>query len=723
MRCFDPMTLFESFHPSLQEVLLSGLGWDGLRPVQEETCRAVAGGADVVVLAPTAGGKTEAAFIPVIDALLKAGSSGLGAIYLSPLKALINDQEDRIRLMCGRAGLTVASQHGDVASRDRWKFAAGGELPNLLLTTPESLEVLFGDPASRGAFSSVRFVVIDEIHAFMETDRGVHLRCLLDRLEMISGKGVVQRIGLSATVGNPEDLLAWLSGSGRKKQLVQIPSPATPKQFSFVVEEDFSAQVRAIANAVQGKKALVFVDSRSFAERLMVPLGDLVSGVYLHHSSVSAEDRATAEAAFDQSGGTCVICTSTMELGIDIGDLDLVIQYGPPRSVAAFLQRLGRTGRRGRAAAMTFILQSPCDLLISAATIESAMRHEIEPLTAPAHAYHVMIQQLFLLLKGRAGVVSQKTITVSLRSLTPFSAVSPATVAKMLLYLEEREYVVRDGDLYSAGPRAERELGKSNWIALISVIHDAGGYLAVLPDGTVVGTLDPRFVGSDPGKMFSFAGKNWRLLFRDDAHKRALVEPASASGSGVKRPFWSGTGMRGADASPTVCGAVCQLLARGKTLLPLPPEQQEILDGLIRILPEDFVPGTVHVRSEPEVTGWSVVAATFLGARANMVLARLLKERLADGKYSMRYDQFAIRIFGWESPDAAERVGDLLRELSRTDSQVLAGELPELPDTTWKFGTMLPREMLSLMAADEYYCLGQVLAGIATVRVRESIYR
>lgn len=426
--------------------------------------------------------------------------------------------------MCNRAGLTVASRHGDVASRDRWKFSADGELPNLLLTTPESLEVLLGDPDARGAFASVRFVIIDEIHAFMETDRGVHLRCLLDRLEMVStGRRTVQRIGLSATVGNPEELLAWLSGPGRKKQLVQIPSPATPKWFSFVVEEEFSAQVRTVADAVRGKKALVFVDSRSFAERLMMPLSDLVSGVYLHHSSVSTEDRAEAEAAFDQGDGTCVICTSTMELGIDIGDLDLVVQYGPPRSVASFLQRLGRTGRRGRTAAMMFILQSSCDLLIAAATIESAMRHEIEPLTAPAHAYHVMIQQLFLLLKSRPGGMSQKTNTGALRSLSPFAMMPPDTVAKLLRYLVEQEYLVRDGDLYSAGPRAEREFWKSSWIALVSVIHDAGGYLAVLPDGTVVGTLDPRFVGSDPGKMFSFTGKNWRLLFRDDVHKRALV--------------------------------------------------------------------------------------------------------------------------------------------------------------------------------------------------------
>lgn len=703
------MTLFESFHPTLQEVLISGLGWDGLRPVQEETYRAVLDGADVVVLAPTAGGKTESAFIPVIDALLKSGRGGVGAVYISPLKALINDQEERVRGICTRAGLSVASQHGDVASRDRWAFSPDGELPDILLTTPESLEVLLGDPDARGAFFRLRFVIIDEVHAFMETDRGVHLRCLLDRLEF-SGK-VIQRIGLSATVGNPEELLDWLSATGRKKRLVQIPPPATPKRFSFVVEEEFSAQVRAVAEAVRGKKALVFVDSRSFAERLMTPLSDLTAGVHIHHSSVSAEDRAGAEAAFAQDGGTCVICTSTMELGIDIGDLDVVVQYGPPRSVSSFLQRLGRTGRRGKPAAMTFILQRPCDLLVSAATIESAMERAVEPLAVPAHAYHVLIQQMFLLLRSRCGGVGGGAIAAALRRLAPFTAVPGETFSRILDHLTAGGYLIRDGDLYLIGQRAELELGRSHWMALISVIHDSGGYLAVLPDGTVVGTLDPRFVGSDPGKTFSFTGKTWRLLFRDDTHKRALVEPASYGGE-AKRPFWSGNGMKGADATPTVCRAVGKLLARGTTKLPLPSQQQEMLTSLIRALPDDFVPGRIHIRCEPEVTGWSVVVTTFLGLRANMILARLIKSRIENERHSLRYDQFAIRIFDWDSADAGDVVGELLAELGTADPAVLADELPLLPETTWKFGSMLPPELLREMAVDEYYRLPDVLAAV-----------
>ncbi len=704
------MTLFASFHPTLQEVLISGLGWSSLRPVQEETYLAVCEGADVVVLAPTAGGKTESAFIPVLDRLLKDGTSGIAAIYLSPLKALINDQEDRIRQMCERAGLSVASQHGDVAARDRWKFSREGELPHILLTTPESLEVLLGDPDSRSAFSRVRFVIIDEIHAFMETDRGVHLRCLLDRLET---RHTVQRIGLSATVGNPQDLLAWMSAPGRNQRLVQIPSPSSPKQFSFVVEREFSAQVRAVARAVFGKKALVFVDSRSFAEKLIQPLSAEVPNVYLHHSSVSPEDRAAAEEAFSGSGGVCTICTSTMELGIDIGDLDLVIQYGAPKSVASFLQRLGRTGRRGKPAVMVFLLASPCDLLISAAVIESAMRHESEPLSAPSAAWHVLVQQLFLLLRnsmslGKAAIVS------SIHALSPFSSVSAGTISLLLDHLTENAYLMRDGDLYMIGPAAERELGKSNWLSLISVINDSGGYLAVLPDGTVVGTLDPRFVAGDPGKTFSFTGKNWRLLFRDDAHRRVLVEPSAPGRGDLKRPFWSGgAGGGSADATPLVCRSVAALLSRGTTRLPLPPAQKEILADLLRMLPDDFQPGIIHVRCEPEALGWSVVVATFFGIRANMVLSRLIKNRLAPD-HTVRYTPFAIRIADWDTPDAGAAICRILAEISAMDARTLAAELPEVPASVWKFASLLPDSLLQEMAACGYYHLPELLATLAS---------
>ena len=702
------MNTFETLHPVLQELLLTGLRWDCLRPVQEETYKAVSAGFDVIVQAPTAGGKTEAAFIPVIDALLKNPTEGsVRAIYLSPLKALINDQIDRVSNMCTRAHLSVAVQHGDITARERWNFTTG-EQPDVLLTTPESFEVLLSDTKTEPFFRSVSFIIIDEIHAFMESDRGVHLKCLIDRLTLKGTKNPI-RIGLSATVGNPEELLLWLSAENRPHKLVQIPSPQAKKQFSFVVEPDFFRQTEEITRRIKGKKALLFTDSRSFAERLMDSLKSGLENVYLHHSSVSASDREAAELSFEQEQGSCVICTSTMELGIDIGELDTVVQYDPPRSVASFLQRLGRTGRRGSPASMTFILKDPCELLITAAAIEAAMRHESESLRAPRCPYHVFVQQLFLLMKGKRAL-GTTTLVHSLKSLSPFAAVSPQAIAAILESLEHNGYLVREGDLYAVGGRAEAELGNSNWLTLLSVIRDCGGYLAVLPDGTPVGTLDPRFIGNEPGKVFTFTGKTWRLLHRDDVHKRALIEPSFAK-KDLKRPFWTGTADGG--LSPLICRSVQTLLARGKTLLPLPKTEGELLDDLIRFLPEDFEPGNLHLRIEPEQKGYSVVVSTFLGERINEVLARLIRNRLA-GTHAMRTTDFAIRIFDFADRFGLGMVEEILDGLKGDSWEDVIDELPEIPASTWKFGELLPDELLVEMRAKEYYHLDDVLGFLQT---------
>lgn len=697
------MNTFEKLHPVLQEILLTGLKWNELRPVQEETYTAVTAGNDVLVLAPTAGGKTESAFLPVIDTLLKKPASGsIRAVYLSPLKALINDQMTRILRLCDRAGLQTAVQHGDIAARDRWNFKTG-EVPDILLTTPESLEVLLADSHSGPAFQGVGFIIIDEIHAFMETDRGVHLKCLIDRLTLKSTTNPL-RIGLSATVGNPDELLKWMSGNDRSQRLVQIPAPETKKQFSFVVEPDFQKQILAIIRRVRGKNVLLFTESRTFAERLIEPLRAELDTVFVHHSSVSANEREKAELSFQQGGSSCVICTSTMELGIDIGELDMVVQYGPPRSVASFLQRLGRTGRRGKPAAMTFIVQNACELLITASVIESAMRHESESLIAPTCSYHVFVQQLFLLMKGKRGL-GRSSIIRSMRALSPFAAMPDTVISEILTHLVENRYLIRAGDLYGIGERAETELGKSNWITLLSVIHDSGGYLAVLPDGTPIGTLDPRFTGGEPGKVFSFTGKTWRFLHRDDVHRRILIESASAK-KDMQRPFWSGG--ENAGTSVLVCKSVQTLLARGKTLLPLPENEGALLDDVVRFLPDDFVPGKLHLRIEPEENGYSVVISTFAGKRHNEVLCRLLKNRLA-GMHAMQVSDFAVRVFDFTSRKGLNAVEEVLHSLVSCSWQELIAELPEVPRSTWKFGELLPDSLFLEMAAKEYYHLPEFI--------------
>ncbi|HJJ58832.1 MAG TPA: DEAD/DEAH box helicase [Methanocorpusculum sp.] len=697
------MSVFEHLHPTLQETLITGLGWNALRPVQETACKEVAAGKDILVLAPTAGGKTEAAFLPVIDALLKRRTGHLSAIYVSPLKALINDQTERVVRLAERAGLEVAVQHGDIAGTERWRFAESE--PDILLTTPESLEVLLSSKDSKYAFSGLRFIIVDEIHAFTESSRGVHLKCLIDRITAASQEKII-RIGLSATVGNPEDLLAWFSDEGREKALVSIPSPPSKKHFSFILEKDFLKAADAAAAVVRGRKALIFVDSRSFAERLYKPLSESLPQVYMHHSAVSSAERKAAEASFEGPAGSCVICTSTMELGIDIGNLDLVVNIGPPISAASFLQRLGRTGRRGKPAEMVFVLRDACELLTTAAAIEAASRHESEPLSPPECPYDVLLQQLLVLVKSKGGI-SGASLIRSLRSLSPFSQIPERSLSYLLRYLIENGYLFRDGNLLFPGTRAETEFGHSNWKALLSVLSDSGGYTAVLPDGTVVGTLDPRFVAGDAGKVFSFTGKTWRLLFRDDVHHRALIEPSDIS-RGLKQPFWSGEG--GTSRVTRLVAKSCGIIvSRGYSTLPIPADVKEALDDLLSALPRTPQDGGPHIRIEPEGDVWDVVISTFAGDEINRLITLFLKKRLP-AKLYFRTTPYAVRISGFPVKEACLKVSDTLGEITRIPMEQLAEELPPVPDTMWKFTSLLPPEMKQEMAVRRYYHLEELCA-------------
>ena len=447
-------SVFSSLHESLQQVLGQRLDWSELREVQEQSYAAVSAGNDVLVIAPTAGGKSEAALIPVMDDILKHGRAGVTCLYISPLKALINDQEERFAAFCTPTSLSLKKWHGDVPKGDRsWK----GEPPHFLMITPESLEVLLQERTLSADLRQVRFIIIDELHAFVETDRGVHLKVLLDRIDTITGREV-QRIGLSATTGNPAEILRWLSDDRHGAVLVATPAAPREKRFSFLIEPEEGKRTSAIAGIVAGRKALVFVNSRSSAENLAKSLHGRVRNLHIHHSSLSVETRKSAEDSFLSQDGACIICTSTLELGIDIGDLDVVVQVGPPDSVSSFLQRMGRSGRRGRAAYVAWVLKDPCELLCSCAIIECAMDREVETLRPPEKPYNVLLQQLFLSLHNPPRA-SRRKVIAELLSHPVFREISAKDLDRIIRHLIADGYVTTDGEMLMPGTEAERVSG------------------------------------------------------------------------------------------------------------------------------------------------------------------------------------------------------------------------------------------------------------------------
>jgi ATP-dependent Lhr-like helicase len=687
-------SVFSTLHESLQQVLSQRLEWTELREVQERAYTAVAAGKDVLVIAPTAGGKSEAALIPVMDNILKHGRMGVSCLYISPLKALINDQEDRFSEFCVPTSLSVMKWHGDVAKGDRsWKDS---EPPHFLMITPESLEVLLQEKQLSADLHRVRTVIIDELHAFVESERGVHLKVLLDQLDRIT-KRPIQRVGLSATVGNPEEVLCWMSDNRHESELVVIPAPPKEKHFRFIVEEMEDKRIDALVKIVTGRKALVFVNSRSIAEKLMRSASGRIGNLHIHHSSLSLATRKEAEEAFLSQDCACIICTSTLELGIDIGDLDMVVQIGPPNSVSSFLQRLGRSGRREKAAYVAWILKDPCELLCSIALIECAMGKEVEPLTPLKKPYNVLVQQMFLylILHARA---SRRQMVTSVLSHSAFAGIRPEMLVRIVSFLIAKGYLTPDGEMVMLGETAEQEFGRSNWMDLYSVISSGGEYRAVTLNGEVVGKLDARFVNNQNDGEISLGGQSWSIVKCDEGHNLVVVVPSSSSTSGV---FWTGSE---SGYSSLICRQVQEMSARGKSVLPLTDTDKETLRTALTRIPEGVGATGLYIREHNGARGVVVTVYSLNGSRINGLLTLLL-QHLLGSKAQVRYNDFVIRILRAGKEGAAERVANAVREIQGMGPEEIGSLLPLPPAEGWKFARALPEPSFREMALSDYYHL------------------
>ncbi len=668
------------------------LAWDELRDVQERAYNAITGGSDVLVIAPTAGGKSEAALIPVMDDVLKNGRTGVACLYISPLKALINDQEERFSAFCVPTGLSVMKWHGDVPKGDRgWKE---GEPPHFVMITPESLEVLLQEKNISFDLKNLRSVIIDELHAFVESERGVHLKCLLSRLDVITKKPV-QRIGLSATLGNPGEILCWLSDNRRKTELVTVAAPVKEKQFVFIVEEEEEKRIDALVRIVSGRKALVFVNSRGEAEKCMKAVAGRIRNLHIHHSSLATATRKTAEDAFHSDSGACIICTSTLELGIDIGDLDVVVQVGPPDSVSAFLQRMGRSGRRGKSAFVAWILKNPCELFCSCAVIECAMNKEVEDLVPPKKPYNVLIQQIFLTLL-HASRISRKKLSRQLFNLPAFSDILPGVLDEIVRHLIAEGYLTLDGEMLMFGTTSERVFGRSNWKALYSVISGGGEYRAVTPDGEVVGKLDARFVTSPHAADLSLGGKSWSVVKCDERRNMVVVVPHE---SNTSRVFWAGGE---GSMSPLVCAAVQRIIGRGRTTLPLGTAEQDVLNGMFSRFPAGFGARGIAVFKHNSTRGREIIVYSFHGSRFNRVLTLLLQEWLGS-HVIVRYNDFVVKVQRAGKEFSAERVATAIRHFQSWTREEIGRVLPSPSPETWKFAEALPSSCFHDMAISDYY--------------------
>jgi len=461
---------FEQLHPAVQHHVVNSMGWRELRPFQEEVIPGVLAGQHMIVLAPTAGGKTEAAFLPVVSRMLAEGWTGLSVLYVCPIKALLNNLDVRLQRYCTLLGRRSALWHGDVTTTARRHLLR--DPPDCLLTTPESLEVMLVSPNvdSRGLFCNLRAVIVDEIHGFAGDDRGWHLLSVLQRITRLAGREL-QRIGLSATVGNPELLIDWLAGSCAGDRVVYQPAEASSTQADVKLDYVGSLENAAVVipRLHRGEKRLVFVDSRARAEELGAGLRQLSMTAFVTHSSLSQEQRRQAEDAFANRGDCVIVATSVLELGVDVGNLDRVIQIDSPTTVSSFLQRMGRTGRRSGSDRNCLFLATRDETLVQAAgLIDLWAEGYVEPIQPPPEPYHVLAQQLMALVLQEQGI-GRHTWLEWVRGVPAFAAMPPQRIREVVDWMLQQGILWEEEGILGIGRKGEETYGRRHFLELLSV--------------------------------------------------------------------------------------------------------------------------------------------------------------------------------------------------------------------------------------------------------------
>lgn len=670
---------FDHLHPALRYHVVNSLGWKDLRPFQQAVIDPVLAGKHLLILAPTAGGKTEAAFFPILSRMLTEGWQGLSVLYICPIKALLNNLEARLERYSTLLGRRSALWHGDIAAGQ--KKAILRDPPDCLLTTPESLEVMLVSSGidARSHFSCVQAVIVDEVHAFAGDDRGWHLLGVLSRIQKLCGREF-QRIGLSATVGNPEELLSWLAGACEGPRQVCLPPEGAAANDAEVKLDHVGSLHNAavvISRLHRGEKRLVFVDSRSRAEQLGSELRSMEVATFVTHSSLSPDERRRAEAAFAGREDCVIVATSVLELGIDVGDLHRVIQIDAPASVASFLQRMGRTGRRpGTPRNCLFLATDDDSLLRAAGLIELWSGGYLEPIVPPPEPYHILAQQVMALCLQERGV-GRRDWQGWLCGVPAFVAMPVGRIRETIDWMLADGILCEDEGILWLGRKGEEEFGRKNFLELFSVFTSPPLF-AVRHGRQELGSVDQStFLGKREGpRVLLLGGRAWRVTHLDWGRRVAHVEATEEVG----RSRWRGDG-------PILGIRLCQAIRAVLAGVGTSPRWSRRAEARLGELREEhyFVHAagpTLLSRPASGAEWW-----TFAGTRANATLAGEVS-RLYGGRVD--HDALTVTVEGAVGLSEVERE---VRELYSRDTSSMTTGVEEDALEGLKFSQCLPRDL------------------------------
>lgn len=519
----------------------ASLGFGALTPIQKKAVPVIAQKRDALVIAPTGSGKTECSVIPIFARASRTRRDGrTKVLYVTPLRALNKDVFRRIGRYAEAAGLTMAIRHGDTPQSARRRMAASP--PDVLITTPETLVVMLSQERMLAALSELEWVVIDEVHELLPSERGAQLAISLERLALNSSRDLT-RVGLSATVGNAAEAAKLVSGMSRKCRIVRDRSRRRYDVDVRLVEGGLPSVADEIARlaapAARSSPVLLFTNTRGEAELLAALLRERAGvPIDLHHGSLSRGVREESESSLRAGRGGIVVCTSSLELGLDIGSVDLVMHYGSPRQVSRMVQRIGRSRHAGSGPARGIIVAPDADDYMEArAILDRAREGSMEEQPMHHGALDVIAHHL-VGLSLQLGEVDVGDALDLVRRAYPFRGVTLDDLMRVLDMLAAALLVSLDRKSMSFRRRARTlRYHYQN----LSTIPDVLKFRVVdTATKSYVGTLDQRFVGDhgERDNIFVLRGMRWRILNVDEKDLRVNVEPHRSGGMTV--PYWEG---------------------------------------------------------------------------------------------------------------------------------------------------------------------------------------
>src|SRR5712692_10053708 len=455
--------------PAIIQSLLHDAGIGHLNEMQALCIPRIRSGSNLLIVAPTGSGKTEAALFPVLEGLASGTEAGIRALYITPLRALNRDMIDRVQHLVSSTGLMAAVRHGDTPPSERRKQAAAP--PDILITTPETLQAILPGKLMQRHLKNAKYVIIDEVHQLAADRRGIQLAVALERLRSVAGG--FQLIGLSATVGHPGSIAALFGG----KNPLEILVAPLEKQYEYRVEwprpidKDFetardfyitpeaAAGLSAIDDTLdESRSTLVFVNARPLAELLGSRLSMLRQDVAVHHGSLPREERERVEAGFKGGEIKGLVSTSTLELGIDIGSVDKVVQYNSPRQVTSLIQRVGRSGHKlDRTSRGLVLAVSSDDAIESLAAVQAARDQDLEPLHVHRLALDVLAHQIVGAALDQGGTATWSDILSTIRTSEPYRELEDVQADRVAEFLAHLGVIRQEGDSVRFTPKSRRD--------------------------------------------------------------------------------------------------------------------------------------------------------------------------------------------------------------------------------------------------------------------------